>query len=220
MKLSILELCSANLPIGSFSYSDGLESFVDMNLITSENDLYNYLENALLHMLAYQDLPLLRNLYQSWNSPNTLLFEKYVDMTLALRNTKELRLEEKNKGKALTKLFAVFGFILSETEKEVIEKTYLGALAVLAFKKELSLQELLESYCFIFIEGQCIAAQKLLPIGQSSAWRIINSLCENIVTKAIDISITIDDENIGSSLIMQNIMSATHEDIYSRLFRS
>ena len=53
-------LVSPNLPIGSFSYSQALETCVEEKLISCSQDFEKWLEANLKHSLQTCDLPLLK----------------------------------------------------------------------------------------------------------------------------------------------------------------
>ena len=63
------------------------------------------------------------------------------------------------------------------------------------------------------------AATKLVPLGQSSAQRLLGQLLETVPT-AVDNAQRVADDEIGASLPGLAMDSVWHETQYSRLFRS
>jgi len=69
------------------------------------------------------------------------------------------------------------------------------------------------------LENQVAAATKLVPLGQTSAQRLLGEMQRDIPA-AIDYSEALEDNAIGASLPALAMASAWHETQYSRLFRS
>ena len=85
--------------------------------------------------------------------------------------------------------------------------------------KGLSLETILQSYCYAYIEAQTIAAIKLVPLGQTIAWQIIDKYTSKI-DSIVQESLKVEDDYIGSGLFNLSLLSVKHENLYSRLFRS
>ena len=101
MLASAFSLISPNLPIGGFSYSQALESAVELGLIGDSETFKKYLEHNLKHTIKNFELPLLKRLFES-NSLED--FKKLTNKAVAMRTTIELRNEEQAKGQALVRL--------------------------------------------------------------------------------------------------------------------
>lgn len=215
MLTDLLMLCSANLPTGSFSYSQGLESAIEKGVVSDITDLEKYLRTCIEYNLVRTDLPLLKRLYLSDDKESFRYWSEYV---IAIRNTKELRDEEKNKGQALKRLFLQF-----YKEDPLIDSVhtvpYLSVMARFCKKRNISLEQMILGFTFCFIENQCMAAIRLLSAGQSQAWALIDKIKMNL-DDFIQEALFIKDDDIGSGLSALSILSVQHERQYSRLFRS
>lgn len=216
MIASAFSLVSPNLPIGAFSYSEALEAAVENRVVTDSDSFYKWLIHNLKRSLVYFELPVLRHLYES-NSLDEFSF--WTQRAIALRNTFELRKEEDDKGKAFVRLIS--SLLLTDNKEflEVACNSYLSAFSLYAKSEELSLEMMLQCYLFSYIESQCIAAVKLVPLGQTDAWKCIKNaslLSDEIIEK----SISVKDDEIGAGLVNLSILSVKHETQYSRIFRS
>ena len=60
----LLQLCSANLPVGGFSFSQGLEYATEMNWISCQKSTFDWIELNLHESIARTDLALFKHLYQ------------------------------------------------------------------------------------------------------------------------------------------------------------
>lgn len=208
-------LCSANFPTGGFSYSQGLESAIEKGAVSNITDLEKYLRTCIEYNLVRTDLPLLKRLYLSDEKESFRYWSEYV---IAIRNTKELRDEEKNKGQALKRLY--LQFFKKDPLIELLDNVpYLSVFARFCNKREISIENMMLGFTFCFIENQCMAAIRLLSAGQTQAWTLIDKIKMNI-NDYIQKALLIEDEDIGSGLSALTIMSVLHERQYSRLFRS
>ncbi len=81
------------------------------------------------------------------------------------------------------------------------------------------LREALLSFTFGWAENMVQAAIKAVPLGQSGAQRILQTLLHRI-PDAIDHALSLHDSQRQAFTPMLAILSAQHETQYSRLFRS
>lgn len=216
MIASAFSLVSPNLPIGAFSYSEALESAVENKVVTDCDSFYKWLIHNLKRSLVYFELPVLRHLYES----NTVdEFSFWTQRAIAMRNTFELRKEEDDKGKAFVRLIS--SLLLTDNKEflEVARNSYLSAFSLYAKSEELSLEMMLQCYLFSYIESQCIAAVKLVPLGQTDAWKCIKN-ASHLSDEIIEKSLTVKDDELGAGLVNLSILSVKHETQYSRIFRS
>ncbi len=102
--LRLLHLVSPTLPIGAFTYSQGIEWAVEAGWIRTAADVDDWLADQLDTTLARLDLPLLLRLYQAVADADRARFAAWSDLLLAYRETAELRQEERNRGRALADL--------------------------------------------------------------------------------------------------------------------
>lgn len=216
MIASAFSLVSPNLPIGAFSYSEALETAVENKVVTDSDSFYKWLIHNLKRSLVYFELPVLRHLYES----NTVdEFSFWTQRAIAMRNTFELRKEEDDKGKAFVRLISSLLLTVNKEFLEVARNSYLSAFSLYAKSEELSLEMMLQCYLFSYIESQCIAAVKLVPLGQTDAWKCIKN-ASHLSDEIIEKSLTVKDDELGAGLVNLSILSVKHETQYSRIFRS
>ena len=61
----LLQLCSANLPVGGFSFSQGLEYATEMEWVNNQKTTFDWIELNLNESIARTDLALLKRLYHA-----------------------------------------------------------------------------------------------------------------------------------------------------------
>ena len=62
----LMQLISPSLPIGGYSYSQGIEWAVETGWISTADDLYQWLEGLLNTNMRYLELPVLQRMLKAW----------------------------------------------------------------------------------------------------------------------------------------------------------
>lgn len=218
----VLSIFSPLLPIGSFTYSQGLESAVEDGLVSDEISLQNWVGDSIENGIVYFELPLLKRLLFAAEKNNIDEFINWCEFAIASRTTMELRMEEEQKGKAFLSIMPSLGINVEKIPQELkicISRTYLGAIAYSATILKISLNAFLEVFIFSCVESLAMAGAKIIPLGQSAVWRIITHATRNTIDY-INIANNVNDEDIGSGLMNQAIESCCHEVMYSRIYRN
>ena len=86
---------SPSFPVGSFSYSHGLEAMINDDLIKSKEDILDYLKSVLKHGTGKNDIILIKHSY---------LGEELNELALSLCPTKERKIECIEMGNAFRKV--------------------------------------------------------------------------------------------------------------------
>ena len=218
----LLQLCSANLPVGGFSFSQGLEYAIEMGWISCQKSTYDWIELNLNESIARTDLALLKRLYQALINHDFASFKLYNQQLIACRESSELRLADVAMGKALVRLLKNLESIDSEPYHELLnerDSSFVAVFAITAYLCQLDLVSAQSGYCWTFLDNQVAAATKLVPLGQTQSQNLLFELSE-IVSQAINTANTIETDDIGASLPRLAMASAWHETQYTRLFRS
>jgi len=218
----LLQLCSANLPVGGFSFSQGLEYAVEMGWIHNPDSTKEWISFNLHQSIAPTDLALLSRLQDALVEDDFARFHKWNQHALACRESNELYLADVAMGKALMRLLKDIKGIDSQHYMELIREkhiSFVSAFALSAYLFGLELSEMQGGFCWAYIDNQVAAATKLVPLGQTQGQNLLFELTEQ-VEEAIEQANKIDDENIGASLPRLAMASAWHETQYTRLFRS
>jgi len=218
----LLQLCSANLPVGGFSFSQGLEYAVEMGWVNNPASTKEWISFNLHQSIAHTDLVLLNRLQKSLLEDDFICFHTWNQHALACRESNELHLADVAMGRALMRLLKDIRGIDSQHYMELIQEkhiSFVSAFALSAYLFGLELSEMQSGFCWAYIDNQVAAATKLVPLGQTQGQNLLFELTEQ-VEQAIEHANQIDDENIGASLPRLAMASAWHETQYTRLFRS
>jgi urease accessory protein len=214
-------LASPALPIGGFSYSEGLEAAVDTARVTTESEAAAWLLDQLELSLARGDLAVLAQAIPAWQAADMTRMAALNAWVLQTRESSELRAQTEQMGRSLlewlrnhtTATASQIG-LLAE-----LQPTYPLAFALAASASGAPVREGLLAYAFGWAENMVQAAIKSVPLGQSAGQRILSALTAAIPA-AIDHALSLPDSARQAFSPMLAILSAQHEVQYSRLFRS
>jgi len=215
----LLQLASAALPVGAFTYSQGLEWAVEQQWVHSEETLHAWLENQLQTSIATLEAPLYIRMLDTLKRNDMEAFSDWVNYLVSSRETAELRAEEAQRGRAMARLLPELGLTISTQETEILKRSQLAGFAWAASHWQIATADALLAWLFSWIENSVLAGVKLIPLGQTQGQQIIFSLCEGI-EPVIASAGEVPDDELGFSCTAQVIASSMHETQYTRLYRS
>jgi urease accessory protein len=223
--LQLIWLASPALPIGGFSYSEGMEAAVDAALVTNEETAAEWLLGQLHLTLARADLAVVAQAIPAWQNHDLDRIEELDAWVLQTRETSEFRQQTEQMGRSLVEwLKAVQPELLSSVLPELVEGpaqhfTYPVAFALAASATGATTRDCLLAFAFGWAENMVQATLKSVPLGQSAGQRVLGRLARDIPC-AVDVALALHDEDRQAFSPMLAILSARHETQYSRLFRS
>jgi urease accessory protein len=212
--LRLLWLASPALPIGGFSYSEGLEAAVEAGLVHDEGSAGEWLAQQLHASLARADLAVVALAVAACRGGDAEELGRLDQWVRQTRETSELRQQSEQMGRSLREWQRSLG------HKDLpAEFTYPVAFAVAAESCGAPTRAIALAYAFAWCENMMQAAIKSVPLGQGAGQRILARL-GNELPAAIDHALALDAGQLQSFTPMLAILSARHETQYSRLFRS
>ncbi len=218
-ELRLMQLVSPALPVGGYTYSQGLEWAVEADQVTTEEDVSRWLEGLILDGLTWLELPVLREIYEAVQADEQGSVGHWADFLLACRETAELRQEEINRGRALATLLDDLGIEGVDRFRIAMDKSQMVGFALAAVQWKIPLFQAALGLGWSWLENQVSAAVKLVPLGQTAGQRIQLELAA-LVADAIPRALQVPVDEIGASAPAMAIASSHHETQYTRLFRS
>lgn len=196
----LLQLASPTLPVGAYSYSQGLEAAIEAGLVTDAASAEGWIGDMLELSIGRSEAPFLARML---DEPT----QELNDLFIATRETAELRAETLQMGHSLARLLADLGI-----DVPIREPAYPMAYALAARHWHIAPEEARLAYLWSWLENQVMAAVKAMPLGQTAGQKILLALGERLHAVSAK-----DWSNLAPGLAL---LSATHETQYSRLFRS
>jgi urease accessory protein len=220
--IGLLHLASPALPIGAFSYSQGLGGAVDGGLVHDAATAQAWIQSGLENVLTANELPMLATLYRGWENVNDIEVSRSNAWFLASRESFELRQETEQMGWSLAQL--ALNLQWHDNARQIILRLLKpiclpAAFAYAAGALRIDLESCIAAYSFTWIENQVSAALKAVPLGQIAGQKILfamHALIPEVVLRAIETG----PDRISTFAPHLGIISARHANQYSRLFRS
>lgn len=217
--LRLLHLVSPSLPIGSFTYSQGIEWAVEAGWIATPADLQHWLASQLHNGMTHLDIPVLQRLYHAVERADVEALEYWVHFLNASRETSELLLEEKNRGRALTDLLIALDIPNAARWKPLLAQSQSAAFALAAVHWQIPLQQAAYGYVWSWLENLVLSAVKIIPLGQTQGQKILHCMTP-LLPAVVAQGLQVEDDDIGAASPALAIASSCHETQYTRLFRS
>jgi urease accessory protein len=214
--LQLIWLASPALPVGGFSYSEGLEAAVEAALVRDEASAAEWLVEQLHASLARADLAVVASAVEAARSGDAARLAELDRWVRQTRETSELRQQTEQMGRSLREWERS---LVGRDASQPIDYTYPVAFAVAAAKSGTCVRQIALTFAFGWSENMTQAAIKSVPLGQGAGQRILARLACGI-PQAVDHALALSDADRQSFTPMLAILSAQHETQYSRLFRS
>lgn len=220
--LQLIWLASPALPVGSFSYSDGLEAAVETGLVANALQAGPWLQDQLSLGQARADLAVLAAAFSAWRARDLGRISSLNDWVQATRESSQGRQQTEQMGRSLADWLHKrdandprIGHLAALKPAP----TWPLALGLAAERTGAGQRSALLALAFSWAENMVQAAVKAVPLGQSAGQQLLGQLAAQ-VPAAVDDAIGRCDDTRFAFTPMLAILSAQHETQYSRLFRS
>ena len=220
----LLQLASPTLPVGAYTYSQGLEWAVESGLVRSEAEAAAWIGELLEWGLARFEAPLMAHQLAAWGAGDDGEVARLDADFLASRETAELRAETLQMGWSLVRLLAELEPFTClpgwRARLLAIEApAFPSAWSAAAAAWQIPAGQAVAAYLWAWLENQVMAALKAVPLGQSAGQRLLATLGARIpaLTQA---ALALPETAWSNYTPGLAIASSRHETQYTRLFRS
>ncbi len=222
--LGLLWLASPALPVGGFSYSEGLEAAVEAGLVHDEASAGRWLLQQLELAHARAEAPAAAQAARAWRAGDAERAAAINAWVLATRETSELRRQAEQMGRSLVE-WLKNGAHAADPRIAALAAlapapTWPVAFALAGVLAGADDEALLHAFGFGWCENLVQAAMKAVPLGQAAAQRILSQLAAALPAAAAQALARADEGEPQAFSPMLAILSSRHEAQYSRLFRS
>jgi urease accessory protein len=217
----LLQLASPLLPVGAYSYSQGLEWAIDCGDVHDAATAGAWIGDCLEFSLARFELPVVARLRAAWDAGDNAAAMHWNAVFCSGRDCAEARAETLQMGYSLVRLLEALDLDAAAIAilKGIAPVTFPLAYACAASIWRIPLADSLLAYGWSWAENQVSAALKTVPLGQVAGQRLLLELGEKIPDAVMAATLR-DDSQLSNFTPGLAIAGARHETQYSRLFRS
>lgn len=221
----LLQLASPALPVGAYTYSQGLEWAVDVGAVRDEAGALVWIGDLLEWNIGNFEAPLVAMMHSAWIDANGARLRQLDALFVASRETGELRAETLQMGYSLRRLLDDLAedaediFAICRHLREYAQPSFPLAWSGIAAAWRIPAADALTAYLWSWAENQTMAALKAVPLGQTAGQRLLVALGARIpplVARALQA----EDKDLSNFAPGFGIACSRHETQYSRLFRS
>ena len=228
-QFSILRLLQlATVPVGAYSYSEGLETLVDFAKINNENTLQKWLEHSLKYGAIRLEAAVMVRAYRATIVGDLEALSYWNAWATAAKETEELRLQSWQMGRSLVRLLQDIDLPLQANVLPSVQEltevcgnncNFAIAFGIAAVKLEIEEGAAVLGYLYSWAANLVNAGVKLIPLGQTVGQQLLLNLDSQINFVAQEV-LRLEDDNLSSCSWGLALASMAHENQYTRLFRS
>jgi urease accessory protein len=215
----LLQLASPTLPVGAYSYSQGLENAIESGIVKDAVSAQAWIADVLELSVASLEGPVLLRLMRAWENADLAEARRWNGEFIASRETAELRAETLQMGFSLRSLVNGLGIDDSKALDALDPVAFPTVFAFAAAAWRLESGDALAAYLFAWVENQALAASKALPLGQTDTQRLMRDVAARIPA-LVERARGLGDDALANFAPGLALASSRHETQYTRLFRS
>lgn len=218
--LHLLQLASPALPVGAYSYSEGLETLVEQGVIYEHNSLGNWIKQELHYGAIQLEAAVMVRAYRSLSQNDLAALSYWNAWASAAKETTELRSQSWQMGNSLIALLRNLEPQLDSVVSILgTPCNYSIAFGIAAAYWQIDLSNALLGYLHSWTSNIISAGVKLIPLGQTAGQKLLLELGDQLAisTQAI---LLLEDKKLQSCSWGLALASIAHETQYTRLFRS
>ncbi|MBW4484779.1 MAG: urease accessory protein UreF [Tildeniella torsiva UHER 1998/13D] len=228
--LRLLQLTSPALPVGAYSYSEGLETLVEQGAIATANDMLHWLTQELTYGLVILDGAAVGLVHHAALQAGLGCHQGVVTVDAiarlnqdlsALRDSEETRQQSWDMGRALVRM----GSHLHPDLKPWFSAAgspcnFAVAFALLAARWEIDASSAVLGYLHSWAANLVTSAVKLIPLGQTVGQEMLLELYPMLEEAGDRALATQALDELFLSSWGTSLATMQHEALYTRLFRS
>lgn len=213
---------SPSFPVGSFSYSSGIEWAIEAGDITDRQTLQDWLAAMLLEGAGFCDGLFLCHAWRAAEAGEGLVLGEIAELAAAFTPSRERHLETTAQGRAFVEIARsawncdTLDLLASHVTGPI---TYPVAVGVLAAGHRIALSSTLHAFLHAATSNWISAGVRLIPLGQTDSQHVLAAL-EGAIAATAEKSLLGSLDDLGSATFRADLSSMRHETQYTRLFRS
>ena len=225
-KFLLLQINDSTFPIGAYSHSYGLETYIQKELVDSPESAYEYIKNKIAYSLSSTELLSARIAYELALEGKTEKLKELEEILRASRVPKEIREAGDKLGSRFIKTVSsfdldyenpVFAEFIKQRKNEPV--FYPVAYGVFCASVGIGIREALENYLYAQTSSMVTNSVKSIPLSQTDGQKILIRLIGEF-DSVIDEVIKLSEEDLCRTTPGFDLRSMEHEKLYSRIYMS
>lgn len=221
----LLQVADSIFPIGAYTQSNGLETYVQNGIVKDGKTAKEYLCNMLSYGIKYTDVLALKLAYEYTLDKDIHKLIELDQILYALKAPREVKEGSAKMCARFLKISEKFGQkeMLLKYAELIKQGKCIGQHSIVfgMFCAEYGIDKMESISAYLYNSASCIVnnCAKLIPLGQMEGQLILfesSELLKNIAEEIKDLSL----DDLGRCTIGFDIKAMQHENLYSRLYMS
>jgi urease accessory protein len=223
--IRLLQLSDPALPVGGFSHSAGLETYVQLGIVKDTTTAEAYIRGMLLQNIHFTDAALVSLAHDAITTMQADEIKSLDELCTAVKLPKEMRNASQKLGTRLIKVFQPLcnNDWLHQYAAAIRAKQLTGhyciAFGIIASSLQIPKADALTGFYYNAATGFITNSVKLVPLSQQSGQELLFSL-QPLISQLVQNNLQPDKDMIGVCCPGFDIRSMQHEQLYSRLYMS
>ncbi|TDH24189.1 urease accessory protein UreF [Segetibacter sp. 3557_3] len=223
--LHLLHLCDPAIPVGSFSHSAGLETYVQAGTVNNKETAQAFIEQQLSENFRNNDAAFASLAWTAAKEDDARKIHELDDICTAVKLAMEMRIASQKTGTRLMKIFAgmistkPFSSYWKASSNGTLFGHYCLAFGLIAHGLGLTKNDMLTGFYYSAASAFTTNCVKLVPLGQQQGQELLVGLFP-LITSLVDQTLTPNPAYLGRCCPGFDLASMQHEQLYSRLYMS
>lgn len=224
----LLQVNDPTFPIGAYSHSFGLETYIDKEMVRSAEQTFEYIKVNLRGSFLYTELLSAMLAYDYAKKGNLDKLIELDKILVAIKAPREIREASEKLGSRYVKTVksmgidwegTIFEKYNNQASEENLFVNYSVAYGVSCAALEIDKEEALETFLYNNTSGLITNAVKSVPLSQSDGQKMLTDLYP-LFHELVEEVKGMDETHLGISMPGFEVRSMQHEVLYTRLYMS
>ncbi|PAF54423.1 urease accessory protein UreF [Helicobacter sp. 13S00482-2] len=219
----LLQINDALFPIGSYTHSFGLESYIQMGEVKDSSSALEYLRSNLTSTFLYNELLALKLTYEHALQENLEKILQIEELIYISSSPMELRSANQKLGARFLKTIKTIKLNPKKFFEHYLQScqtpTHSSSYGVFCACMELEISASIKHYLYAQSSNSVTNCVKTIPLSQNDGQRMLLALQETFqdILQTLE---GLDESYLCSCTLHNDIKAMQHETLYSRLYMS
>ena len=225
-ELLLQQICDSVFPIGAYSHSYGLETYIQLGLVHDNKTAWSFMRDQIRYPLTYTELLGMRLAFDAAAAGDLRAVAQLEAALTALKVPAETRAASEKLAARFIRTAAGLG-ALDDDARETFQAYGAGrpahavnaAYGVFAALAGIDLAALMQRYLYAQVSAMAVACVKTVPLSQTAGQALI-ARAAPLEVAAVSNALAAGEGMLGLSMPGFDVRCIEHESLYSRLYMS